>query len=254
MSNHVVSEEELSKLWRFADKGMPHGLSYGTVRDYCEGFDLYPQLVTYSNDLKDLQRFWMLKAIIATQPKGATLVEIGAGEPLVADLLGRLGYRVIVVDPYEGAGNGPTTADHFKGMYTNVEYVIDWFSPRLAGVRPSSIDCLYSISVVEHIPLDVIGVVVEGMKLFAKPGATSLHAIDFVAGGAGDVYHHQMLRSFATLLGLSSRAVDDMLVAAASDSDTYYLSAEAHNRWRGTVPYDEFPMRRVLSAQIMSTL
>jgi hypothetical protein len=29
------------------------------------------------------------------------------------------------------------------------------------------------------------------------------------------------------------------------DPETYLVSAEAHNLWRGAVPYDSYPMRRI---------
>jgi hypothetical protein len=37
-----------------------------------------------------------------------------------------------------------------------------------------------------------------------------------------------------------------------ADTETYYLSAESHNRWRGNVPYREFPMRVCVSIQFIS--
>jgi len=252
VSHAIINDDELSVLWTLAEKSVPYGLSYGTVRDYCEGYDTIRNLATYSNDLKDQQRFWMLKTIIATQPRGATLVEIGAGEPAVADILGRLGYRVIVVDPYAGAGNGPQEVEHFKNLYKNVEYIVDLFSAEVSGIEPSSIDCIYSISVIEHIPREVIASVVDGIKLFAKSGSLSVHAIDFVLAGPHDVFHAEMLSYFAQLLGFGTESVDEMLKAAAQDSETYFLSAEAHNRWRGAVSYDEFPMRKVISAQVIA--
>jgi hypothetical protein len=36
------------------------------------------------------------------------------------------------------------------------------------------------------------------------------------------------------------------------DPDVYFLSAEAHNRWRGATPYDDFPMRRCVSIQLFA--
>jgi hypothetical protein len=35
-----------------------------------------------------------------------------------------------------------------------------------------------------------------------------------------------------------------------SDPDAYFLSAESHNRWRGSLPYDHFPMRRCVSIHV----
>lgn len=251
MSVDITPDAELKGLLSLAGEKFVEGISYGTVRDFCQGHDLCPGLLTYNNDIKDSQRFWTLKTILATQPPGATLLEIGAGEPVVADILGRLGYKVIVVDPYEGAGNGPRDVDHFKQCYPNVEYVIEWFSDKLTAIEPESIDCCYSISVVEHVPIPLLPAIAAGIRKFTKTGGTTIHAIDYVALGAGAEYHSDMVRAFAQLLGYPEGVADRAFEKAAKDPETYYLSAEAHNRWRGTVPYDEFPMRRVHSLQIV---
>ena len=34
------------------------------------------------------------------------------------------------------------------------------------------------------------------------------------------------------------------------DPETYFVSAEAHNQWRGSVPYDSYPMRRIGSVEL----
>ena len=82
-------------------------LSYATVREFCDGADHLPQICHFNGDLKDAQRPWMIKAIVATIPPGGKLIEIGGGVPLVAGALAELGYQVTLVDPYEGGGNGP---------------------------------------------------------------------------------------------------------------------------------------------------
>ena len=65
--------------------------------------------------MKNLQRCWMVKAVLGSVEPGGRLLEIGAGEPLVADLLARLGYEVTVVDPYDGSGDGPLEFEEFRG-------------------------------------------------------------------------------------------------------------------------------------------
>src|SRR3954470_17816750 len=75
-------------------------LSYATVKDYCDSFDHLRPLATANADLKDVQRPWVLKAILSRVPRGGRVLEIGAGEPFVADILERLGYEVSIVDPY----------------------------------------------------------------------------------------------------------------------------------------------------------
>ena len=37
-----------------------------------------------------------------------------------------------------------------------------------------------------------------------------------------------------------------------TDPETYFVSAEAHNQWRGAVPYDSYPMRRIGSVELFA--
>ena len=43
---------------KFAQRGCPVGLSYATVRDYCESVDDLPQIAPTDGDLKNVQRPW----------------------------------------------------------------------------------------------------------------------------------------------------------------------------------------------------
>ena len=134
--------------------------------------------------MKNAQRCWMVKAVLASVPRGGRLVEIGAGEPLVAGLLSRLGYEVIVVDPYDGSGNGPREYSRFTAAYPDLRFVRDQFPPQedLGG----AFDCVYSISVLEHVPLEAIdGVIAGAAELLAERGGCSIHAVDHVLAGWG---------------------------------------------------------------------
>ena len=68
--------------------------------------------------------------------------------------------------------------------------------------------------------------------------------------GPGDDDHLVRLRRIAGGLGIADAELDETLARLADDPETYFLSAEGHNRWRGGVPYDEFPMRRCVSIQL----
>jgi len=92
-------------------------ISYGTVRDFADSADHLTGLAGASFDMKDLQRCWTIKAILGNVERGSRILEIGAGEPLVAGMLSRLGYEVTVVDDYMGGGNGPR---EFKMIKTNL--------------------------------------------------------------------------------------------------------------------------------------
>lgn len=226
-------------------------LGYATVRDYCDSMDHLRDLATINNDMKDVQRPWMLKAIIANMPIGSRLLEIGAGEPFVADILERMGYDVTVVDPYEGCGNGPIDYGRFVRGYPRIRFIRDNFSERLKTISPCSIDCIYSISVLEHISTEELPAVFSGMRNFIRPnGGMLIHAIDHVLKGNGDQWHYDMLREMINEVGIPEEELERMTRRLEDDPDTYFLSAFSHNLWRGSLPYDEFSMRRCISVQI----
>lgn len=229
-------------------------VSYATVADFVDSFQHLNRLTTAQGDLKDVQRPWVLKAIIGKVPKGGRILEIGGGQPYVADLLGRLGYEVWLVDPYDGSGNGPVEFEHFRRESPSVRFVRALFDDRLTEPPPASLDCIYSISVLEHI--DYVGLqgVFRGMQKFLKPSGVSIHAVDHVHKGIGAAEHFEKLRFMAAGFGLSTLKLDRVLSDMERDPETYYLSAESHNRWRGDMPYEKFPMRVCPSIQMFSTL
>lgn len=226
-------------------------LGYATVRDYCDSFDNLNALATRNLDLKDVQRPWILKAILASIPRGARLLEIGAGEPIVADMLSRLGYSVTIVDPYDGSGNGPVDFAAFKAQYPAVKFIRETFSEDTQDLEPHTFDCIYSISVLEHVPILELPRLCAGIRKHLNPqSGTSIHAIDHILKGNGDAYHLEHLLVMADLMRIGRSSLSAILAQMAEDTDTYFLSAESHNRWRGPTAYDSFPMRKVVSVHL----
>ncbi len=119
--------EKAALVEHYAVKFRVKPFDYGTVRDYCDSCDHLPCLSTLQNDLKDLQRPWTVKAALGLLPPGSRLLEIGAGQPLVAALLAELGYDVTVIDPYDGSGRGPTEVENFMQLYPNIRIIRDQF-------------------------------------------------------------------------------------------------------------------------------
>ena len=223
-------------------------LGYGTVRDLADSADHLPGLAASSFDMKNLQRPWMVKAILGNVAAGGTLVEIGAGEPLVADLLTRLGYRVIVVDPYDGSGNGPREFARFQREYPKVEFIRELFPP--SASLPGEVAAVYSISVLEHVPLDAVGGVMRAAAGMLAEGGLSIHAIDHVLSGWSATEHRERLDEMVRSAGLDVERLDEVLGALERDPEAYFVSAEAHERWRGALAYDDFPMRKIASVSL----
>ena len=63
----VIKSREQAEaiLSRFGQPGPGTGVSYATVRDYCESRDELPQITPIDGDLKNVQRPWTTKAILA---------------------------------------------------------------------------------------------------------------------------------------------------------------------------------------------
>ena len=228
------------------------GLSYATVRDYCDSVDHLGRLAVLNGDLKDSQRPWTFKAILSRLHRRARLIEIGAGEPIVADLLQRLGHEVWIVDPYDGSGNGPTEYDTYRKRYPNLKFIRSNFEDKLEGIGEGSIDCIYSISVLEHIPDSATMGVFAALRRYLNPQGVTIHAVDHVHKGNGAEEHLSHLRQLVEGFGFSQCQLDRLLTSMVEDTETYYLSAESHNRWRAGVPYDHFPMRTCISINIVA--
>ncbi|MEP7340311.1 MAG: class I SAM-dependent methyltransferase [Acidobacteriota bacterium] len=244
---------------------------YATVRDFCDSFDHLSPLLLFNGDLKDVQRPWTVKAVLATTPPGSRLIEIGGGEPRAATALAELGYHVTVVDPYDGAGNGPTEYERYVKQYPGVQIIKDRFGVDLP-LEPASCGAIFSISVLEHLPASEVANVFAGIRKFLRPGGHSIHCIDSVIGGNDTEYHYHQLK---LILHEQSKLIrpeqtpdemlpdemlpdemlpdetlyDRLLAQLGGDLETFYLSAEGHNLWRGGTSYDDFPFRKVVSIQ-----
>ncbi len=239
---------ELDELYR--GRFPVEDLSYGTVRDFADSLDNLGRLAKASGDMKDLQRCWMVKAVLGMVERGGRLIEIGAGEPLVAGLLTRLGYSVTVVDPYDGSDQGPVEFERFSREYPEVEFIREHFPP--AGGLPSPVAGIYSISVLEHIPAESMNTVIGAATASLAPGGCSIHAVDHVLAGWGADAHRERLEQAVRGLGLSVEGLGEVIRSLESDPEAYFVSAEAHERWRGALPYEDYPMRRIASIGLLA--
>jgi len=157
---------------------------------------------------------------------------------------------VTIFDPYAGGGNGPREYEAFREAYPDVEIVRAEFPP--ADPLEADFGAVYSISVLEHVPLEQIEPVLEAARGILRAGGCSIHAIDHVLAGWGADEHREKLERIVDVAGLSGEELAAAIERMERDAETYFVSAEAHNRWRGALPYDEYPMRRIGSVHLMA--
>ncbi|PYI90354.1 MAG: hypothetical protein DME97_17830 [Verrucomicrobia bacterium] len=242
---------------RFSGRGPVAGTSYATVRDYCESLDELPQITAVDGDLKNVQRPWAAKAILANVPPPARLLEIGGGEPIVSGFLAELGYEVTLVDPYDGFGNGPTDYQRYVEQFPRVKIMREYFRPGLPSLPPHSFDAIFSISVLEHIPPDSLSSCFDAIAEFLSPAGISIHCFDFILQGHGDghdlVHAQKILAEQKRVAGApDDLPFDELLQRLRADVETFFLSPQGHHHWRGGQAYPAFPFRKVVSLQTIA--
>jgi hypothetical protein len=250
-------EEAAAIVSRFSGRVSVAGTSYATVRDYCESVDELPQITPVDGDLKNVQRPWAAKAILANVPLPARVLEIGGGEPIVSGFLSELGYDVTLVDPYDGFGNGPTDYQRYVELFPHVKIVRDYLQPGLPALGRQSFDAIFSISVLEHIPADSLPLCFDAIAGFLSPGGASIHCFDFILQGHGSDYDFthapRILEEQARITGARDPASFAQLIERLSaDVETFFLSPQGHHQWRGGRAYTEFPFRKVVSLQTIA--
>jgi SAM-dependent methyltransferase len=118
--------------------------------------------------LKGIQDGWMLSCLKGIKNK--RIMEIGGGHSRILPQLD--GNDLWNVDKFEGVGNGPLEAQTIAGINVLEEFIGD-FAPSLPTV-----DIIYSISVIEHIPFDKYVAAYQDMARCLAPGGVMYHAVD----------------------------------------------------------------------------
>jgi hypothetical protein len=230
--------------------------TYATVRDFCDSADHLPQITSGDGDLKNVQRPWAVKALLACVPPPAQLLEIGAGEPAIASFLYQLGYQVTVVDPYDGSGRGPVEFEKYRQDYPELTIVRDQMRPGLATTIERQFDAIYSISVLEHLSAEALRQCFSGINELLRPGGSSIHCFDFILRGTGQEYDRvaaaTILRAQAAISQSKAPDIEELCNRMEADVETFYLSPQGHQWWRCGRAYDDLPYRKIASLETIA--
>ncbi len=126
---------------------------------------------TKARNLKSVQDAWIMAEL--GQSKGLRIAEIGGGD---SRLLRHLAPNnsCVNIDKLEGFGKGPKKDPDIPG----VEVVRSYMGEFDESLEDASVDALFSISVIEHVPDEMINDCFADMARLLKPGGRMLHAID----------------------------------------------------------------------------
>ena len=113
--------------------------------------------------------------------EGKTIGEVGGGNSRILPKLAARN-RCFNIDKFDGTHGGPKGAPAHEGVQNRNTYLGE-FSAELS---PGEFDLLFSVSVLEHVPLAQGGPFIEDSLRVLKPGGQAIHAIDLYVGMVRD--------------------------------------------------------------------
>lgn len=152
-------------------------LEFVTKKRYWDaiGQPSFDELAEWSQRLPDLKHIEDAVALeYLIDYADADIAEVGGGESRILPVLARKN-RCVNIDPLAGEDLGPTEVLNDAGISVIKEYVGEGGDSSLPD---NAFDCLFSISVLEHLDTDQLaGFFVECERLI-RPGGLMLHMID----------------------------------------------------------------------------
>ena len=224
-------------------------ISYATVTELFEMFDAkLDGIVDQLTFLKHFQRPWVLKQILAnlSSVKTSTILSIGEGYDIAAGILSnKYKAKVYVLDKYEkdevldeSRYDWGITVEDLKKKNPEVTYVYGLAGmPALHLLGDNMFDCIYSNSVLEHIPHENFGDAIDDMDRMLKRNGIQVHAIDFPI----DLYL-ELLQFYKEKIGQfvlrdhRSKLDEIDTVKIRANPMTFYEPVDSFKRWW-------FPMR-----------
>jgi 2-polyprenyl-3-methyl-5-hydroxy-6-metoxy-1,4-benzoquinol methylase len=223
-------------------------LGYSRVQDYLRYHEAYPQLMNAKGDLKDVQRPWALEAVRQLVSPGGRILDLGgAACELAATLMND--YDVTVVDPYEGAGNGPRSPDTYRQKYPKITILQGYLDGTTAL---SDFDAVVSTSVVEHLAVQSHMDIVAGIHQALRPGGYSIHAIDVTVRSNGGflLMTRDLAQMFINAHGLTLD-LHTLCQTMVDDVNTYYLPPLMYLQWKRSRSFAQYPWRNVGSVNVV---
>lgn len=231
---------------------------YALLRTYESEFPEVGDPLQLRAMLKDFQNLFVLDQILNRLPGGGRLLEVGGGSCLMMRSLNKARpglYECWNLDPLDGSGNGPVSTKHAQPGQTAmrqlpgikiIEERIGDFSP---NIKDGYFDCVFSVSVMEHIPLQDWPKCYEDMKRILKPGGISTHAVDLhpLDGQTASNRLNMLRDAQAPVLEPADASLCPTIEEIRKDPDTLSVAPFEYARWLRYMNEPDGPYRRVAS-------
>jgi ubiquinone/menaquinone biosynthesis C-methylase UbiE len=121
--------------------------------------------------LKDVQDAFIMSRL--GKEKGKRILEVGGGVPRILRWLSGEN-DVWLIDRYEGVGRGPRVVPRLPG----ITFIQGYMGEFIQQVPDDYFDYIFSVSVIEHVPLDGLESFFADCSRVLKPFGRMFHAID----------------------------------------------------------------------------
>jgi 2-polyprenyl-3-methyl-5-hydroxy-6-metoxy-1,4-benzoquinol methylase len=215
-------------------------ISAGTVTELYEMYER--QIIGCGlRQLKHHQRPFVFNEIIkycgGDLEKGKFL-EIGAGFDNSSGVFAEAyGPRITILDKYEGewaSRSGKTYEDLIRENF-KVKYVIGLAGyPEEHKISDNSFECIYSVSVLEHVPKHKFGDVLLDIDRMLKPDGIQVHSIDFPVDRGNEPLQFYLNHFKKYLIAEDQGRIDGFnLDLIRSDPMTFYEAPEIYKLYWG---------------------
>lgn len=135
------------------------------------------------------------------------IAEIGGGNSRILKLLDKKDIKCLNIEDFQGSGQGPTEEVHIPGVQNMVCKV----GQSSSLIQDSSIDFIFSISVLEHVPDENIIQFFEDTARILRPGGTVLHLIDAYVHSSSDKNSriHERIKNYRSAVEISNLKFED---------------------------------------------
>lgn len=238
-------------------------IGYGKISEFysllCAYEERFPETAAplqLVGRIKDYQNVFVLDYVVRFLPNGGRVLEIGGGScamlrSLNKNMPGK--FECWNLDPLEGAGNGPVSASKAKpgeggmGRIPGVKTVEEKVGVFSKSLPDDYFDLVFSISVLEHIPLAEWPTCFKDMRRVLKTGGYCVHSVDLHpldAQTAADRLIMLRIAQTGTLTPLEKSAAPN-IEEIRKDPDALIASPFEYARWLRYMNEPKGPYRRV---------
>lgn len=219
-------------------------ISYATADEFFILLNKYQNLEELTSigkirgDLKDYQNLFALNTILSRLPSNSKILEIGGGNCKILTSLNKnfpKKYETWSLDPLEGEGGGPLLKDVVKEnkVDKSIKLITKNIGEFSNDIPENYYDCIFSISVMEHVDLKNWMNCFKDMRRLLKDGGLCFHCIDIpIDYELSNLRLDLLIKIVKDAIGFQLKYENvSSIKDIKNDTSTYYVSPIIYHSW-----------------------